>query len=89
MTPEEEVRRAGKAREILDNELFKEAISDIEEALKSARVNSAATVVDLREKLWAQEVALYTVVRNIRTHIETGEMAQQTLAEKAREFFNG
>ena len=57
--------------------------------MKSARVNSAATAVDLREKLWAQEVALYTVVRNIRTHIETGEMAQQTLAEKAREFFNG
>ena len=82
MTPEEEIRRAGKAKEILDSELFKEAVSATEEALKHGRLQSAATAHDLREKLWAQELALFTIVNHLRTHIETGELAAETIRRK-------
>lgn len=87
MSPEEEVKRAGRAREILENELFKEAVSDIEEALKQARLNSGAVDVALREKLCAQELALHAILKNIQTHIETGQLAEKTLYDKAKEFF--
>lgn len=87
MTPEEEVRRAGKAKELLENELFKEAVTEVEENIRSARLQSAASAVDLREKLWAQELALHTVLGNLRTHIETGELAKRTLLDRAKEFF--
>lgn len=89
MEPEEEVKRAGRAREILENELFKEAVSEIEEALKEGRLRAPATDNALRDKLWAQEVALYAIIQKLTTHIETGQLAQQTLLEKAKGIFNG
>ena len=93
LTPEQEIIRAGKAREILEHELFKEAVEAIREGLKDARLNSAATAIDLREKLWAQELALEAVLKHIRTHIETGMLAEEELRRKSlledvKSFFN-
>lgn len=93
MTPEEEVRRAGRANEILENELFKEAVAEIEEALKHARLSSSITAVDVREKIWAQEVALHAIISKLRSVIETGQLAseqmrQQGLLEKAKKLFS-
>ena len=92
MTPEEEIRRAGRAKMILDDELFKEAVAEIEETLKQARLQSAATATDFREKIWAQELALDTILQKLKTHIETGHLAaeeirRRTLMERAQEFF--
>lgn len=92
MTPEEEVRRAGTAKEVLGNEIFKEAVADIEEALKHARLSSSIKDAEFREKLWAQEVALHSILAKLRSVIETGELAseqirQQGLMEKAKKLF--
>lgn len=93
MTPEEEIIRAGKAREVLTNEIFKEAVAEIEEALKHARMSSSIKDTEMREKLWAQEVALHSILQKLRSVMETGEMAaeqirQAGLLEKARKLFS-
>lgn len=92
MSPEEEVIRAGRAREILEAELFKEACSEILTSLTNARLNSPIKDVEFREKLWAQEVALHSVLEKLKGYMETGELAaeqirQASLAERAKEFF--
>lgn len=93
MTLEEEVRRAGTAKEVLNNALFKEAVTEIEEALKHARLSSSIKDAEFREKLWAQEVALHSIVAKLRSVIETGDLAseqirQQGLMEKAKKLFS-
>ena len=92
MTREEEVVRAGHANEVLTNRIFKEAVSEIEEALKHARMSSAIKDTDLREKLWAQEVALHSILQKLRSVMETGELAQEQIRqagiiEKAKKLF--
>ena len=93
MTPEEEIRRAGRAREILDNEMFKEAVAAIEEAIRNARLNSTVKDVEFREKLYAQELALTSIVRNLQTFMESGQLAEEELRRRsmldaAKELFN-
>ena len=93
MTPEEEIRRAGRAREILDNEMFKEAVAAIEEAIRNARLNSSAKDVEFREKLYAQELALTSVIRNLQTFMESGQLAEEeirrrSMLDAAKELFN-
>lgn len=93
LTPEQEIIRAGKAREVLENELFSEAVSAVREGIRVARLNSAVTAVDLREKLWAQEQALEAILKHLKTHMESGQLAEEelrrkTLLEQAKDFFN-
>lgn len=93
MTLEEEIRRAGRANEILGNELFKEAVQEIESALKHARLGSSIKDTEMREKLWAQEVALHSIIAKLESVIETGQLAseqirQQGLMEKAKKLFS-
>lgn len=87
MSPEEEVSRASQAKDILESAVFKEAVEEIGEALRDARINSPIKDTELRERLWAQEVALESILMKLRTVIETGQLAEKTLADKAREFF--
>jgi hypothetical protein len=87
VTPEEEVRRAGKAKEILDAEVFQDAVSAVEEALLLGIRRSAFKDSELREKLCQQYMLLHNVLDQLRTHIETGRLAEQTLAERLRSAF--
>jgi hypothetical protein len=84
MTPEEEVRRAGKADEILRNEVFKEAFAEIEEAILSGIRRAPIKDVELRDKLCQQYVALHTIRDQLRTYIESGKLANASLAERIR-----
>ena len=91
MSPEEELRRAGKAREILEAEIFKEACQEILDSITNARINSPVKDVEFREKLWAQEIALHSVLAKLKGYIETGLLAEEqikqaSLAERAKEF---
>jgi len=92
VTPEDEIRRAGKAKEILNNEIFKEAFAEIEAALLRGIRQAGITDEKLREKLCARYDLLHTLRDQIETYIETGVLAEetirrQTLMEKAKEFF--
>lgn len=86
MTPDEEVRRAQKAKEVLGNELFQQAVKAIEEALLLGIRHSAFKDKDLREKLCDRYCMLHEIVGQLQVHIETGELAQsQSLMEKVKE----
>lgn len=85
MTPEEEVRRAGRAREVLENEMFKEAISDLEQALLMGIRQSAFKDEVLREKLCHRYSLLHDLIQQLRTHMETGELAQASMGQRIKE----
>ena len=84
MTPEEEIQRAGRAREVLENEMFKEAVADIEQALLMGIRQSAFKDPELREKLCHRYALLHDLIQQLQSRMETGEMAK-TMLERARE----
>lgn len=93
MTLEDEVRRASKAKEILNNEVFADAVKVIEEALLLGIRQSAFKDEKLREKLCHRYALLQDLVGQIQTVMETGQMAEEqikqlTLAEKMKLIFN-
>jgi len=83
----EEQQRGHEAQRILDHELVKQALDDIEAA--TVRKWEVAGGEKEREDLWR----LYKVAKLfrdvLRSHIETGKMAeftlQQSLLEKAKQ----
>lgn len=94
MSLEDEVRRAGKAKDLLENELFKGAVRAIEEALLLGIRQSAFKDEALREKLCHRYSLLHDLVGQLEVHIETGQLAEEeirlkTLRERATEFFKG
>lgn len=82
MNEEEEIRRAGKAAEILEAKVFKEAVAAVEEALLQGIRRSAFKDTELREKLCQQYMLLDAVLGQLRTHIETGKLAAATLRQR-------
>ncbi len=91
----EEIRKAGKAREILTNECFKEAFQAIETAILFGLRRSAIVDEKMREKLCMRYDILHTLREQIESFIETGMLAEETLrrkemseaAEVARKFY--
>jgi hypothetical protein len=84
MNTEDELRRAGKAGEILNNELWKDAFNEIEKALVEGIARTAFTDEKLREKLAQRLACLHDVRRQLESHIETGKLAK-TMLERAME----
>ena len=84
MTPEEELDRAMEAQALMSHPLFKEAIAAQREALIAGIERSAFADEKLREKLCQQLVALTTFVNAIKTHIETGQLAQETIKRRSK-----
>ena len=92
MTPEEELRRSGKAKDILENEMFKEACGEIEGAILNGIRRAAFKDSELREKLCQQYVTLHAIKDQLRSYIETGELAKEqirrsSLVDKAKELY--
>ena len=83
MSPEEELVRAGKAREILAEPLFKECVSVIREALIAGIRRSAFTEEKLREKLCQRLALLEELVGQLQTVMETGTLAEETIRQKS------
>ena len=82
MSPEEELIRAGKAKEVLENELFREAVKGIETALLTGIHRSAFADEKLREKLSQRYALLQDLVGQLKTHMETGKLAEETIRRK-------
>ena len=83
MTPEEEVRRAGKAREILENEMFKESFAAIESAILMGLRQSALKDAEMREKLVARYDILHTLRDQLQSHMESGVLALEEIRQKS------
>ena len=82
MTPEEEIQRALRAEQILKDELFKEAVREVKEAILNGIEMSAIKDSEMREKLCQQLILLNTVVGRLRTYMETGKLAEETIKQQ-------
>ena len=78
----EEVRRAGEARQLLDNPLFKESLVTVREALITHLLNTKVSEEIERDRLYITIKALDLVEQHIKSVLETG-----TLAEREQEDF--
>ena len=85
MSPDEELQRAARAESILGDDLFKDAVREIEEALLNGIRMSAFKDAELREKLCQQYTLLHSLVGQFRTYMETGKLAEATLKQRAME----
>lgn len=83
MSPEEEIHRASRAAQILEDDLFRDAVREIESALLTGIKQSAFKDSDLREKLCQQYTLLHSLVDQFKTHMETGKLAEATLRQRA------
>jgi hypothetical protein len=79
LAPEEEIGRAAEARFILENNLFKEAVKEVREAIITGIERSAFTDEKTREKLAQQLVSLTAVVNKLQSHMESGKLAEETI----------
>jgi hypothetical protein len=82
VTPDEEIGRAAEARFILDNNLFKEAVKEVREAIITGIERSAFTDEKTREKLSQQLVSLTAVVNKLQSHMETGKLAEESIKRR-------
>lgn len=89
MSPEEEIQRAERARQLLEEPLIKEAFLILEGAFLNGIHSSAIKDVELREKLCQMLMSLQRVKQHLQSTIETGKFAeaqikQQTMWDKAK-----
>lgn len=90
---EEEVRLAGKAREVLDSDAFRASVDQVEKALLGA-MKSAAIVDDkLRLRLLDKYECLHALLNCLESMVDTGLMAeeqlrQKSLGEKVKDFLH-
>lgn len=82
MTPEEELQRAVRAEQILGDDLFKEAVREVKEAILNGIERSPIKDAEMREKLCQQLILLNTVVGRLRTYMETGKLAEETIKQR-------
>jgi len=80
--PEEELSRASEAEAILKNPRFADAVKEVENALLEGIKRSAFKDSELREKLCQQLINLHSVVGQLRTYLETGRLAEETIKQR-------
>lgn len=93
MTLEQRVNDGTRAREVLENEAFKQAFESIEQELTEAWKTSPQRDVDGREKLFQALTMLGKIKLALTTTLESGKLAHlelmhhnPTMREQAREF---
>lgn len=82
MTPEEEVIRANKAAQILEEPLLKEAFSVMEAAFIQTIQTSALKDHELREKCCMLLMCLSQTKQHLKSTMETGQLAKRQIADK-------
>lgn len=77
--PQAEIKRAGEAEQILNSEVFKDAVKQVEEALLNG-MRSAAIVDDkMRLRLLDNYQSLQAILQCLRSTMETGRLAREQL----------
>lgn len=94
MSLEDEVRLAGKAKQVLEHEAFKYAFNTVETALLSAMNATPIENDKLKLRLVDKYEALQSLRGCLQSMVDTGLMAeeqlkQKTIAQKVKEFVYG
>lgn len=78
MTPEQEVMRGERARQILEDPLVVEAVTQIKSQLLEQWRLSPVKDTELRERLWAIYTGMHVFLEAFESHIATGKFALAT-----------
>ena len=88
MDSEQKARRADQARMILDNPLFVEALTALDESLKRQRLQVKPTDTESQSKLILAEQIRHQFEHYLRRAIQDGEVEDMRLAEQPRKLFS-
>jgi hypothetical protein len=75
MTPEEEIRRAERARQLLEDSVLKEALQEIESQALDALERCPIKDIELRERLWMLFCTTRQFRNVLKTMIDSGKLA--------------
>ena len=94
MTLDDEVRLAGKAKEVLEHEAFKHAFSMVETALLAAMNATPIENDRMKLRLVDKYEALQSLRACLQSMVDTGLMAEQqlrqkTITQRIKEFVHG
>ncbi len=82
MTPEQEIHRANRAREVLENEVYIDAFAQIAQELRTAWETSPARDTEGREVLWLTLGQLNRLQASLAHTMASGKLKLQDLQHK-------
>ena len=77
----QEVSQSNKARQLLDNPLFKEALDELKKLYAESLFNTGAKETETREKLWLAYNVVGKVEQHIKEILDTGKLAKKQLED--------
>ena len=85
---QKEVSRSEKARQILDNQVFKESIEKLKKLYTDSLFNTGVNENETREKLYLAYHIVQKVEQNIQEVLDTGKLARKQLEDYRNEIKN-
>ena len=84
MKPDDEIHRANRAEQILNDPLVKEALEAIHDRIIEEWRGCPVKDVEMREKLWMMFNMHHRFISAMKEHIDTGKLARATITEEAK-----
>ena len=81
---QQEKSRGVRARQVLDNEIYKEAMTALKAELYQGFINTKFRDSDERDEIWRKQQAVEFVESYLQEVMETGKIAEATLAQKLK-----
>ncbi len=78
---QQEVSQSSKAKQLLDNPLFKDALDELKKLYAESLFNTGAKETETREKLWLAYNVVGKVEQHIREILDTGKLAKKQLED--------
>ena len=78
---QQEVSRSDKARQILENQVFKESFEKLKDLYTTSLFNTGVNENETREKLWLAVHIVQKVEQNIQEVLDTGKLAKKQLED--------
>jgi len=78
---QQEVSQSNKAKQLLDNPLFKESLSKLKHLYNESLLNTGAKETETREKLWLAYNIVGKVEQHIQEILDTGKLANKQLED--------
>ena len=78
----DEIRKAGHAREVLENAAFKDAVKKIDQALLSGMRSAGIADDKLRLRLLDKYEALHDLMDELQSVVNTGLLAEEQLRQR-------
>ena len=75
------MNRSEKARQILENPIYKDSINKLKELYTNSLFNTGVNENETREKLWLAYHIVHKVEQNIQEVLDTGKLAKKQLED--------